>query len=231
MPLILASTVPSANSPALAAICDGWGMGIGARLSGAQKRHINDFGPYAARAKASRILARQNALSMAGNNAMLDMDAKKRPFFPGSPDMRVAFCHTDHMSFCLLDNASGAASIDAEEENSGDISAMAHFFNKMFHFPACPIKVGRIDILRLWLVYECAYKIFGEKNIWKKFFDSSVEVNFPCANEKKFYLDSLKLYFTFFQVGGCIVCAASTKPETEYEICCGQATRSNGKIL
>lgn len=146
------------------------------------------------------------------------MDAEKRPFFPALPHMRVAFCHSGNMSFCLLDKTGGAAAIDAEEENSGDLPAIRHFFNKLLRFPDDMMEEGKIDFLRLWLVYECAYKIFGENAIEKNFFYYSGAFNPPCANERHFYLDAFKLCFTFFHVCGCIVCAASTQCDAGYEI-------------
>lgn len=159
------------------------------------------------------------------------MNGEKKPFFPALPDVRASFCHTEDMSFCLLDNESRDIAIDAEEENSGDIPAMANFLKKMFHIPADLIKSRKIDILRVWLIYECIYKIFGERSLGKEVFFSSGAFNLPCVYEKRFYLDTCKLFFTFFPVGGCLVCAASTLPEAEYEIYHNQVKRINGKFL
>lgn len=166
MPLVCATALPvyakASAERRLRQLCSHWERCVAPRLSFLQLAHCRRFYPCgnALGARASRLLARLLALHALPKTASLDMDSVGRPLVCGVPGWEVAFSHSGHAAFCLLQSPEemtpdwpSKGALDAEPLEGAPPA------DRGFPGPASSPRAA----LRRWVLAEALFKALGSR--------------------------------------------------------------------
>lgn len=192
----------------------------------AQVSHIQSFGDAmpALQRRLSSLTGRLLALRHMDGRQKLDRDNAGRSYF-FETRIPIAFSHPVNACFfatsATLDGVASLA-IDAERPDNLEYSAICAFFSRTIPGLKNFYPLTTHLLAKLWLIFECAYKLIAEKNLFVDFSTKLLE-DLSQDDNRGIYLPTIGLHGQYLEDNGYLVCIASPKKLPNITYCEWQA--------